>query len=107
MAEIFQVMGLEHCGVHGSTAVASSQVAVAGDTPAETLAAHRPRNGHRHDQRQDHGRAHHSSAQQKAGELVNFGGLLGSGPIIPANCFSSAGFIRRGGNIPALLQKPP
>src|SRR5438552_14893755 len=35
------------------------------------------------------------------GEMVEFGGLLGSAPIMPVNAFSSAEFIRRGGRIPA------
>lgn len=35
------------------------------------------------------------------GELIEFGGLLGSAPIMPVNAFSSAAFIRRGGRIPA------
>jgi uncharacterized protein (UPF0210 family) len=35
------------------------------------------------------------------GEMVEFGGLLGSAPIMPVNAFSSADFIRRGGRIPA------
>ncbi len=35
------------------------------------------------------------------GEMVEFGGLLGSAPIMPVNSFSSAQFIRRGGRIPA------
>jgi uncharacterized protein (UPF0210 family) len=35
------------------------------------------------------------------GELVEFGGLLGSAPIMPVNRFSSDQFIRRGGRIPA------
>ena len=35
------------------------------------------------------------------GEIVEFGGLLGSAPIMPVNTFSSADFIRRGGRIPA------
>jgi uncharacterized protein (UPF0210 family) len=35
------------------------------------------------------------------GDLVEFGGLLGSAPIMAVNAFSSAGFIRRGGRIPA------
>src|SRR3989449_4423961 len=38
---------------------------------------------------------------RKAGEIVEFGGLLGSAPIMPVNVFSSADFIRRGGRIPA------
>ncbi len=35
------------------------------------------------------------------GDIVEFGGLLGSAPIMPVNAFSSDGFIRRGGRIPA------
>ena len=163
VGEILQVMGLEHCGVHGSTAalamlndavkkggaMASSQVgglsgafiplsedaamadaasvgaltidkleamtcvcsvgldmvAVPGDTPAETLAAIIA-------DEMAIGMINGKTTAvriipvpgKKAGELVNFGGLLGSGPIIPVNRFSSAGFIRRGGNIPAPLQ---
>src|SRR5919206_288002 len=38
---------------------------------------------------------------RKVGEMVEFGGLLGSAPIMPVSAFSSAGFIRRGGRIPA------
>src|SRR5215218_80933 len=35
------------------------------------------------------------------GEMVEFGGLLGTAPIMAVSAFSSAGFIRRGGRIPA------
>ena len=35
------------------------------------------------------------------GDMVEFGGLLGSAPIMAVNRFSSADFIRRGGRIPA------
>jgi len=38
---------------------------------------------------------------REVGEIVEFGGLLGSAPIMPVNIFSSADFIRRGGRIPA------
>ena len=38
---------------------------------------------------------------REVGEMVEFGGLLGSAPIMPVNAFSSAEFIRRGGRIPA------
>jgi uncharacterized protein (UPF0210 family) len=38
---------------------------------------------------------------REVGEMVEFGGLLGSAPIMPVNVFSSAIFIRRGGRIPA------
>jgi uncharacterized protein (UPF0210 family) len=37
----------------------------------------------------------------EVGALIEFGGLLGSAPIMPVNAFSSANFIRRGGRIPA------
>jgi len=35
------------------------------------------------------------------GDMVEFGGLLGSAPIMTVNAYSSAGFISRGGRIPA------
>ncbi len=35
------------------------------------------------------------------GEMVEFGGLLGSAPIMAVNTFNCADFIRRGGRIPA------
>jgi uncharacterized protein (UPF0210 family) len=41
---------------------------------------------------------------REVGEMVEFGGLLGTAPIMPVNRFSSAGFIRRGGRIPAPVQ---
>ena len=41
---------------------------------------------------------------KKAGEELNFGGLLGTGPIMELNTKSSSKFISRGGQIPAPLQ---
>ncbi|HWT03386.1 MAG TPA: PFL family protein [Pyrinomonadaceae bacterium] len=38
---------------------------------------------------------------REVGEMVEFGGLLGTAPIMPVNKFSSDAFIRRGGRIPA------
>jgi uncharacterized protein (UPF0210 family) len=38
---------------------------------------------------------------KSVGEMVEFGGLLGSAPIMPVNKFSSDKFIHRGGRIPA------
>src|ERR1700682_2373707 len=35
------------------------------------------------------------------GDMVEFGGFLGSAPVMAVNAFSSADFIRRGGRIPA------
>jgi len=37
------------------------------------------------------------------GEIVEFGGLLGSGPVMKVNSFSAEAFIARGGRIPAPL----
>jgi len=36
----------------------------------------------------------------KAGDFVEFGGLLGSAPVMPVNPFSAQRFIRRGGRLP-------
>ena len=41
---------------------------------------------------------------RKAGEELDFGGLLGRGPIMAVNTASPAGFIHRGGKIPAPMQ---
>ncbi|MDL2324007.1 PFL family protein [Ruminococcaceae bacterium OttesenSCG-928-A16] len=41
---------------------------------------------------------------KKVGEQLNFGGLLGYGPVMPVNTASPAAFIARGGRIPAPLQ---
>ena len=38
------------------------------------------------------------------GDELNFGGLLGSGPVMPVNTCSPAKFISRGGRIPAPMQ---
>ena len=38
---------------------------------------------------------------KKVGEIIEFGGLLGSAPVMPVHEFSSAEFIMRGGRIPA------
>lgn len=40
----------------------------------------------------------------KVGDTVEFGGLLGSGPVMPLKEYSGAEFIARGGRIPAPLQ---
>ncbi len=41
---------------------------------------------------------------KKAGDTVEFGGLLGYAPVMPVNQCSNADFIARGGRIPAPLQ---
>ncbi len=40
----------------------------------------------------------------KEGEVLEFGGLFGSGPVMSVNKYSSSKFISRGGRIPAPLQ---
>ncbi|MEG2054367.1 MAG: DUF711 family protein, partial [Oscillospiraceae bacterium] len=40
----------------------------------------------------------------KSGEELHFGGLFGSGPVMPINNFDPSVFINRGGRIPAPLQ---
>ncbi len=41
---------------------------------------------------------------KKVGDELSFGGLLGSGPVMPINTVSPARFIARGGRIPAPMQ---
>ena len=41
---------------------------------------------------------------KKAGDELNFGGLLGGGPVMAVNPYSPLKFIRRGGRIPAPMQ---
>ena len=38
---------------------------------------------------------------KKVGDEVEFGGLLGTAPVMPVNSFSANEFIRRGGRVPA------
>ena len=41
---------------------------------------------------------------KKAGEMLEFGGLLGAGPVMPVRAGSPAVFINRGGRLPAPQQ---
>ncbi|HBI27081.1 MAG TPA: PFL family protein, partial [Peptococcaceae bacterium] len=41
---------------------------------------------------------------KKKGDLVEFGGLLGSAPVMDVSSYHSDAFIKRGGRIPAPLQ---
>ena len=41
---------------------------------------------------------------KQVGDTLEFGGLLGYGPVMPVNIASPAEFIARGGTIPAPLQ---
>ncbi len=43
------------------------------------------------------------AAGKKAGDTVNFGGLLGYAPVMPVNPYDCSEFIARGGRIPAPL----
>lgn len=40
----------------------------------------------------------------KAGDMVDFGGLLGRAPVMSISNFSPAGFIARGGRLPAPIR---
>ena len=41
---------------------------------------------------------------KKAGDSVEFGGLLGRAPVMPVSLFDSSVFTRRGGQIPPPIQ---
>ncbi|MBR6668275.1 MAG: DUF711 family protein, partial [Clostridia bacterium] len=43
------------------------------------------------------------AAGKKAGDTVEFGGLLGFAPVMPVNTYNNDAFIARGGRIPAPL----
>ena len=47
------------------------------------------------------GKFRHSKLTPLVGDIVEFGGLLGSGPVMSVNSKSSVEFINRGGRIPA------
>ena len=85
--------------------VGLDMIAVPGDTPAETIAAIIA----------DEAAIGMVNSKTTAvriipapgkvvGDVVEFGGLLGSAPVMPVHPFSSADFIRRGGRIPAPMQ---
>ena len=162
VAEILELMGLERCGIHGTTAalallndavkkggvMASSHVgglsgafipvsedagmiaaaeagtlcldkleamtcvcsvgldmiAVPGDTPAETISAVIADEA-------AIGVVNNKTTAvrlipavgKRVGERIDFGGLLGSAPVMPVHKGSAAAFIERGGRIPAPL----
>ena len=41
---------------------------------------------------------------KEVGDMVEFGGLLGSGPVMRVNQYACDEFIKRGGRIPAPIQ---
>ena len=45
-----------------------------------------------------------ANLRYQVGDTVEFGGLLGSAPVMPVHPFGSADFIHRGGRIPAPMQ---
>ena len=162
VAEILELMGLEQCGIHGTTAalallndavkkggvMASSHVgglsgafipvsedagmiaaaeagtlcldkleamtcvcsvgldmiAIPGDTPAETISAIIADEA-------AIGMINNKTTAvrlipaigKRVGERIDFGGLLGSAPVMPVHAGSAAEFIARGGRIPAPL----
>ena len=134
VAQIFQAMGLEHAGAHGTTAalamlndagmieaatngyltfdkleamtsvcsVGLDMIAIPGDTPTSTIA------GMIADEMAIGMINKKTTAvriipapNKKVGDKVVFGGLLGEAPIMNVNTLSSAGFVERGGRIPA------
>ena len=82
--------------------VGLDMIAVPGDTPAETLAAIIADEA-------AIGMINNKTTAVRiipapgktVGDKVDFGGLLGSAPIMPVHSESSAEFIERGGHIPA------
>ena len=82
--------------------VGLDMIAVPGDTPAETLSAMIA------DESAIGVINNKTTAVRiipapgcKVGDLVEFGGLLGTAPVMPINKYSSFDFIQRGGRIPA------
>lgn len=82
--------------------VGLDMIAVPGDTPAETIAAMIA------DESAIGMINNKTTAVRvipapgcKVGDLVEFGGLLGTAPVMPVNKYSSSLFIQRGGRIPA------
>jgi uncharacterized protein len=105
MIEAAQVGALSLAKLEAWTSVCSvgiDMVAVPGSTPAETIAAIIA-------DEMAVGTMNNKTTAVRiipvpgrdVGDVVEFGGLLGSAPIMPVSAFSPAVFIRRGGRIPA------
>jgi len=85
--------------------VGLDMIAVPGDTPAETIAALIADEA-------AIGMVNNKTTavriipapETRIGDLVEFGGLLGSAPVMPVHTPSSKAFINRGGQIPAPMQ---
>ena len=105
MIEAAQIGALTLEKLEAWTSVCSvglDMVAVPGDTSAETLAAIIS------DEMAIGVMNHKTTAVRiipvpgaNVGDMVEFGGLLGSAPVMPVNAYSPARFINRGGRIPA------
>lgn len=84
--------------------VGLDMIAVPGDTPAETIAAIIADEAAVGMVNQKTTAVRLIPAPGKAiGDTIEFGGLLGSAPVMPVHKESAADFIRRGGRIPAPL----
>ena len=84
--------------------VGLDMIAVPGDTPAETIAAIIADEAAIGMVNQKTTAVRLIPAPGKrVGDAVEFGGLLGSAPVMPVHAESSADFIRRGGRVPAPL----
>lgn len=85
--------------------VGLDMIAVPGDTPAETIAAIIADEAAVGVVNSKTTAVRIIPAVGKAvGDTMEFGGLLGTAPVIPVHGWSSEAFIRRGGRIPAPLQ---
>ena len=107
MINAVNVGGLSLDKLEAMTCVCSvglDMIAIPGDTPAETISAIIADEA-------AIGMVNHKTTAvrlipapgKSVGDTVEFGGLLGSAPIMPVNKYSSADFILRGGLIPAPL----
>ena len=85
--------------------VGLDMIAIPGDTPAETIAAVIADEA-------AIGMVNNKTTAvrvipaigRKAGDELNFGGLLGAGPVMPLRKGDPSGFIHLGGRLPAPLQ---
>ena len=127
VAGIFQAMGLEHAGAHGTTAALAmlNDAVKKGGTMASSHVG--GLSGAFIPVSEDAGMIEAAQKEylnvykleamtsvcsvgavriipainKKAGDEVSFGGLLGTAPVMPVNNLSSSDFVKRGGRIPA------
>ena len=104
VAYILEEIGLEQCGTHGTTA-GLDMIVIPGDTSADVISAIIA------DEAAIGMVNSKTTAVRvipavglKEGEELNFGGLLGYGPVMPVRTKSPSVMIQRGGRIPAPLQ---